>query len=105
DPDAVFLPSKLLEYLSTDRIILAITTPGSPTAELLQPLSNSTVVSAHNPEEIACGMANAVRMRRCPDIFAERQQRLQWLMPQKVIPELVSYLIRIARRGRNSQAK
>jgi hypothetical protein len=61
DPDmAMFFPSKLLDYMLAKHRILAITTPGSATSEVMSDLKGD--VYAHNDiESIKTGLLNAIK--------------------------------------------
>ncbi len=61
---AIFTPTKIVEYMVTDRPILAITPKNSPVSKLLTRVPETgVVVNDYSPQAVAQGMAEAVEMR------------------------------------------
>jgi glycosyltransferase involved in cell wall biosynthesis len=74
DKEAVFLSTKILEYLSVNRVILSISTPNSPAWRRYNDSGDAVITVSHQAEEIASGMEQAVRLAgtQDPAIFRHR---------------------------------
>jgi len=70
----VFISSKLMQYIGTDKVILSITSPSSPSSGFLNPIRDSVVFSRHDPDQIVAAMDRAIKRKKSldPNIFRER---------------------------------
>lgn len=70
----VFMSSKLLDYLSVNRIILSITPTISPARELLSNLKNTVIITSHNKKKIINALEKALSVNWSKEIFDERKE-------------------------------
>jgi len=84
----VFLSSKLLDYLSINRFILAITTNDSPSSQLIKQMPNSTILVSHDPVEIAQGMATLALKAWDSTLFNERKTCAKGYYVSSVVDEI-----------------
>lgn len=59
--EQVFISGKLMEYLSVDRFIIAISPLNSPARRLLRPMKTTTEIVSHKKEDITHGMEKIYR--------------------------------------------
>jgi glycosyltransferase involved in cell wall biosynthesis len=76
-PDDVFISSKLMNYLNSNRVIVSITRKDSPTDELLQKFTNSVITTNHDPENIALALYRAIQISDERNIYDERREFLE----------------------------
>lgn len=76
--EPVFLTTKLVEYLMTDRLVLLISPTHSPSARLVEGMRNSVVhVSEHSAAAIASGLERASTIHASNDAIATRMNRMK----------------------------
>ena len=100
DEEPVFLPSKLSEYLATDRVVLCAAPPGSASAELLARLPQSAVVVGTDPDAIATGMARAAGMVWTDALAIERRTALDDLTAPVLTRRLLAFCERCRTQAR-----
>ena len=69
----VFLSSKIMDYLSIKRFILAITTKNSPCSKIVGKIPKTALRVSHNPIEIAEGLEVLSLKKWDKDILMERK--------------------------------
>jgi hypothetical protein len=70
---SVFLSTKVMEYLSTDRIIVGIVNAKSPTSSLLRSLPLSTIRTGHDPSSVGEALIRAIDLRWTLSMDDERR--------------------------------
>jgi len=98
DKDPVFLPSKLLDYLSTDRVVLSISPRGSPAETMLGLVPKSSVQSSHDLVAIANAMEKASQITWTAALDLERREALANFTSACLGNKAVSFLQQIAQR-------
>ena len=90
--EPVYLPSKLSEYLASDRVVLCVTPPNSPTAEMVAGVPGSVLVASHEPTAIARAMAQAAGISWHEALTRQRHQALEAYTSVAVGRRLLTFL-------------
>ena len=90
-PDDVFISSKMVNYLSINRIIISVTGEKSPSRKLFGGLP-SIIQVKHNTEEVYEAMRTAIRLRTTGS-FADRLKIIEMFGINSIIQKIDSALI------------
>lgn len=93
DSEPVFMSTKLIEYLATDRQVLLISPDNSPGSQLISKCPNSTLRVGHGPAEIAAGLQRMTEVEWSEDLFRERDSCLRDHKPGAVADRLMRSVI------------
>jgi|GEM_PF-1934138 len=86
---ALYTPTKIVEYLATDRVIFAVTPENSPVSKLLEnDASNSVVVTEYRPESIKQGLCKVRELLWDANSFNERQSISERFSEEEVVRAL-----------------
>lgn len=88
----VFLSSKLLDYLSIDRIIMSITPKKSPARDILNKLDKSAIISTHNKKDIIKSFQKAISVKWDKELFDERKEIREELSLNSIIKKTTDEL-------------
>ncbi len=91
-PGDVFMSSKLINYLSNNRMILCISPKDSPARKLLAGLPESTATCSHNFNEIVSGLNGLISMDFNNQLFAERISIRESFKPASVVSKFIKEL-------------
>ena len=88
--DAVFLATKVVEYLATDLPVVIVSPKASPAAKLAETMRGSVVhVSNEDPEAVASGLSAVLALNLSASAIAQRHQALASFQPSSVAHTLV----------------
>lgn len=91
----VFMSSKLLDYLSTNRVIVSITSNQSPASDVLSTLKNTAIVSSHDLSNIIGAFEKAIKITWSPDLFDERNEIQNYFSLQSIVKKTEDALLSI----------
>lgn len=86
--EPVFTPTKIVEYLVSDRPVLALTPPASPVSKLMARASDTGVtVTDYSAEAVARGFDEALQLPWRAEAYARRQRAMQDFSSAAVVGE------------------
>jgi glycosyltransferase involved in cell wall biosynthesis len=91
----VFMSSKLLDYLSTNRVIVSITSNQSPASDVLSTLKNTAIISSHDLTNIIGAFEKAIKVIWTPDLFDERNEIQNYFSLQSIVKKTEDGLLSI----------
>ena len=91
----VLISHKIKQYLTIDRVILAITCDDSPSAQMFGNLVNSVVICNHSPGSVEEGIKKAANIKYNPIIFKEREILVREMNVETAMGNLMLHLEKI----------
>lgn len=81
---ALYTPTKIVDYLMSDRPVLALTPAGSPVSELISGDKTGVAVTEYNAKAIADGFNALAQIEATPEQSAQRKAMMQDFSPAGV---------------------